>query len=90
MIVQWIAGDAMKNPGSGIENMVEATCRSCVHFVDDPACIEAEFPNLTIFGSAYSSARGDAGICQALDRFTDPLPVKDCTSVELCTESNGL
>jgi hypothetical protein len=71
-----------------IEDTVSQTCRSCAHFVDDPACIEAEFPNLTIFGSAYSSARGDAGICQALDLFTDPLTAKDCASF-VCTETNG-
>jgi hypothetical protein len=67
--------------------MTEPTCKSCVHFVDDPAAIEAEFPNLTIFGSAYSSARGDAGICQKLDRFLDPLPAKDCRAFALLAET---
>jgi len=79
----------MENPSPGTENMIEPTCRSCVNFVDDPACIEAEFPNLTIFGSAYSSARGDAGICQRLDRFMDPLPAKDCPLFALRAESDG-
>jgi hypothetical protein len=59
---------------------IEQTCQDCTHFVDDPAFIEAEFPNLTIFGSAYSSARGDAGICHKYDLFTDPVPARKCPS----------
>ena len=69
--------------------MIERTCQHCVHFIDDPASIEAEFPNLTIFGSAYSSARGAAGICQKLDRFMDPLPAQNCPSFTLRGESDG-
>jgi len=60
--------------------MIKQTCQHCAHFVDDPASIEAEFPNLTALGSAYSSARGHAGICQDLGRFMDPMPAKDCLS----------
>lgn len=60
--------------------MTEETCQHCAHFVDDPAFIEAEFPNLTMLGSAYSSARGDAGICQKLDLFLDPMLAKHCPS----------
>ena len=60
--------------------MIKQTCQHCAHFVDDPASIEAEFPYITVFGSAYSSARGHAGICQELDRFTDPVPAKNCPS----------
>lgn len=63
------------------------TCQHCVHFIDDPAFIEAEFPSLTIFGSAYSSARGEAGICQELDRFMDPLPARACASFTARGES---
>ena len=55
-------------------------CRSCVHFNDDPAFLEAEFPGLTVFGSAYASARGDAGLCRELDRFLDPLPALHCAA----------
>ena len=69
--------------------MIGRTCRSCDHFVDDPAAIEAELPYLTVFGSAYSSARGDAGICQKLDRFMDPLPAQDCASFTLRGETDG-
>jgi len=69
--------------------MIELTCQHCIHFVDDPALIEAEFPNLTIFGSAYSSARGNAGICKKLDRFLDPLPAQECPSFTLRGESDG-
>lgn len=67
--------------------MIEQTCRHCVHFIDDPASIEAEFPYLTVFGSAYSSARGNAGICQKFDRFMDPVPAQDCPSFTLRGES---
>ncbi len=64
----------------GIENMVKQTCQHCAHFDDDPASIEAEIPGLTSFGSAYSSARGHAGICQAFDRFMDPVLAENCPS----------
>ncbi|MBL6974925.1 MAG: hypothetical protein ISR64_04270 [Deltaproteobacteria bacterium] len=69
--------------------MSEQTCRHCVHFIDDPASIEAEFPYLTVFGSAYSSARGEAGICHRLDRFVDPLPAQECPSFTPRGESEG-
>jgi hypothetical protein len=62
--------------------MIKQTCQHCAHFVDDPAVIEAEIPGLTSFGSAYSSARGYAGICRKFDRFMDPLMAKDCPSFE--------
>ena len=58
--------------------MIKRTCQHCAHFVDDPASIEAAFPGLSVFGSAYSSARGHAGICQELDRFMDPVPAQNC------------
>jgi hypothetical protein len=58
------------------------TCQHCRHFVDDPAVIEAEIPGLTSFGSAYSSARGHAGICRAFDRFLDPMYAWECPSFE--------
>lgn len=63
--------------------MTERTCQCCVHFDDDPASIEAEFPYITVFGSAYSSARGEAGICQELERFMDPIPASYCPSFKL-------
>jgi hypothetical protein len=62
------------------KSTIHRTCRHCARFMDDPASIEAEVPNLTVFGSAYSSARGHAGICREFDRFMDPLPGEDCPS----------
>jgi len=64
----------------GIESMIKKTCQHCSKFNDDPAFIEAEIPGLTSFGSAYSSARGHAGICQAFDRFMDPVLAENCPS----------
>ena len=58
----------------------EPTCRDCARFVDDPAAIEAWIPNFTMLGSAYSSARGVAGICRDSERFTDPVPASSCAS----------
>jgi hypothetical protein len=63
---------------TGIESVIKQTCQHCAHFSDDPAFIESEIPGLTSFGSAYSSARGHAGICQELDRFMDPVPALNC------------
>lgn len=60
--------------------MNEKSCQHCIHFDDDPAAIEAEFPRMTMLGSAYASARGHAGLCNALDRFLDPMPARCCTS----------
>jgi hypothetical protein len=61
---------------------MERTCQHCIHFDDDPASIEREFPYLTVFGSAYSAARGEAGICNKLDRFLDPQPARCCPFFE--------
>jgi hypothetical protein len=63
-----------------MESMSKPTCQHCANFNDDPAFIEAEIPGLTSFGSAYSSARGYAGICHAFDRFMDPVPADNCQS----------
>lgn len=63
--------------------MLELTCRHCAHFDDDPASIEAEFPGILVFGSAYASARGHAGICHALGRFLDPMRADGCPSFTL-------
>ena len=67
--------------------MKEPTCRSCVYFADDPAYIEAEIPKFTVFGSAYSSARGQGGFCLKFDRFLDPQPAKNCPEYALKAES---
>jgi hypothetical protein len=74
-------GDRRDDPTViGIESMNERTCQHCARFADDPAVIEAEIPGLTSFGSAYSSARGYAGICREFDRFMDPVLARDCPS----------
>jgi len=65
-----------------IEGASEHTCLDCVHFVDDPGLIESEFPGIPVFGSAYSSARGLAGICEERQRFMDPLPASYCRTFE--------
>lgn len=39
------------------------TCGRCLHFIDEPARIEAMIPGLTTFGSARASVRADDGIC---------------------------
>ena len=67
-------------PDPGRKTEIEITCRSCRHFYDDPSSLEAEFPYLTVFGSAFSSARGEAGMCEELDRFIDPVPARCCPS----------
>jgi hypothetical protein len=66
-----------------------ATCQHCAHFVDDPACIETELSNLTVLGSAYSSVRGDAGICQKRGRFMDPVPALDCAEFTARGQPDG-
>jgi hypothetical protein len=65
------------------EDISELSCFSCIYFDDDPSSIEIEFPYLRVFGSAYSSARGDAGICRKFDRFLDPIPAGCCPSFVL-------
>jgi hypothetical protein len=75
------------NFGPGDTTVKEATCRSCVHFDDDPASIEAQIPKFTTFGSAYSSARGNAGFCQIHNRFLDPQPARYCPEYSLLVKS---
>jgi hypothetical protein len=60
--------------------MTELTCGQCANFVDDPARVEEAFPGVTILGSAYSSVRGDAGICRVFERFMNPEPAERCPS----------
>ena len=70
----------MEAAESKTEDAIELTCRSCVHFDDDPAHLETEVPGILVFGSAYSSARGHAGMCRRLDRFLDPVLARQCPS----------
>jgi len=56
------------------------TCKDCKFFDYDPKSLELIFPGLKILGSAYSSARGDAGICNLYNLFL--LPGKVCPQFE--------
>lgn len=44
-------------------------CRTCAHFRDDPASLEAAFPGLTALGSGYASVRAEDGLCLRHDRY---------------------
>lgn len=46
-----------------------ASCRTCAHFRNDPAYLEAEFAGLVSLGSAYGSVRGEDGLCLRHDRY---------------------
>jgi hypothetical protein len=81
--------NAMGTAATGAGTTDERTCMSCAHFVDDPGALEVEFPYLSVFGSAYSSARGLAGMCQRLQRFMDPLPANRCPSFTPRAETTG-
>ena len=70
----------MNAPVAG--STADLTCRSCVHFDDDPERLEAEVPGILVFGSAYGSSRGHAGLCAKLDRFQDPIPADACPAFE--------
>jgi hypothetical protein len=54
------------------------SCRQCRHFIDEPSAVEAALPSVTILGSAYSSVRGRAGVCQCSGRFHDPMDARAC------------
>jgi hypothetical protein len=65
-----------------MERVEPPSCRCCRHFTDDPEAIEAQLPGINIYGSAYSSVRGNAGICAQLGRFMDPVPAAECCHFE--------
>jgi hypothetical protein len=44
-------------------------CRTCRHFRNDPALIEAETPGLITMSSGYGSVRAQDGICLKHDRY---------------------
>lgn len=44
-------------------------CRTCRHFRNDPAFLEAAFPGLTSMSSGYGSVRSDDGICLRHDCY---------------------
>ena len=47
----------------------EASCRTCAHFRNDPAYLEAAFAGLASLSSAYGSVRGEDGLCLRHDRY---------------------
>jgi hypothetical protein len=48
---------------------IQKECRSCRHFRNDTATLEAVFAGLTSLSSASGSARSDDGICLRHDRY---------------------
>lgn len=50
------------------------TCRSCLHFVNDPRALERSFVGIAALSSAFGSTRGRAGICLKESTFRDPGP----------------
>jgi hypothetical protein len=46
-----------------------ATCRSCVHFDNDPGRLEQAIHGLNTLSSAYASVRADDGLCARHDRY---------------------
>jgi hypothetical protein len=45
------------------------SCRSCVHFRNEPAYLEAAFKGLTSLSSGYASVRADDGLCLRHERY---------------------
>jgi hypothetical protein len=54
------------------------------------APISTTIPRTWIFGSAYSSARGHAGMCRKLDRFLDPVLADRCPSYQAVDQAGTL
>jgi len=50
----------------------DESCRSCVHFRNDPAFLEATFKGMSAMSSAWGSVRAEDGICQKHDRYLSP------------------
>lgn len=44
-------------------------CRTCAHFDNAPATLEAEFGNLASMSSGFASVRTEDGICRARDIY---------------------
>lgn len=44
-------------------------CRTCRHFEDSPAALEAALPGLASLSSAYAAVRADDGLCALHDRY---------------------
>ncbi len=45
-------------------------CGMCRFFTGAPAALERAIPGVNILSSAYSSVRGDTGLCERRDFFT--------------------
>jgi hypothetical protein len=58
--------------GSKTKKPEESGCLECGYFENDPVNLEHIFKNLRIICSAYSSVRGDSGICNYDERFRMP------------------
>jgi hypothetical protein len=41
----------------------QPACLHCIHFISQPAAIEAAYPGLTTMSSGYASVRDRDGIC---------------------------
>ncbi len=64
------------------------TCRDCKYFNNDPEWLEKELLGLNALSSAYSSARGEAGVCIKLDLYLSP--IKKCIYFELPDDLNTI
>ena len=47
----------------------QGQCRTCVHFRNDPAFLEAAFAGLASLSSGHASVRGEDGLCLRHDRY---------------------
>ncbi|MGO8918249.1 MAG: hypothetical protein ACLQJR_20300 [Stellaceae bacterium] len=47
----------------------QASCRTCAHFRNDPAYLEAALCGLASLSSAYGAVRGEDGLCLRHDRY---------------------
>ena len=45
------------------------SCRSCVHFRNDPAYLESVFQGLNVMSSAWASVVAEDGVCLRHDRY---------------------
>ncbi|MDR3385686.1 MAG: hypothetical protein P4L92_01435 [Rudaea sp.] len=50
-------------------NTAPSACRRCASFSAEPALLEVAIPGLRMLGSAFSSVRGDDGICARHRRY---------------------
>ena len=77
-----MTSEALNHEENPTGSTADLTWRSCAHFDDDPGRLEAEVPGILVFGSAYGTSRGHAGLCAKLDRFQEPIPADACPAFE--------